>query len=97
MIHITCAKCDKSFYTSGGGVFKPSCLCSTSLNEKDEETPICIKCLVCEGTGQVPANFYGNSLPIWGGSTTGTITWTTNTGSHTQCRSCNGKGIVWKA
>jgi hypothetical protein len=97
MIHITCAKCDKSFYTSGGGVFKASCLCSTSLNKKDEETPVCIKCPVCEGKGHLPLNFYGNSVPVWGEGYSGTVTWTVGIGSVTQCRSCNGKGVLWKA
>ncbi len=43
------------------------------------------KCPVCNGNGLVPNGFYSNTSGMWSGSSAVTE----------ECRSCNGKGIVW--
>lgn len=90
-ITIKCANCQLSYCRDREGNFKPACIC---YGRKDKKP---FTCPVCTGTGALPFNFYGETgYYNFGEGTSGTISWTTSTGAKTTCRSCNGKGLVWR-
>ena len=94
-INVYCSKCADN-YRWDGEMYLPCCDCFT--NDSLEATPH--RCPVCEGKGQVPYNFYNDMGTPWvqhdGTVVPVTITWTNGISSFTQCRTCGGKGIVWK-
>lgn len=89
IVSITCGRCGKAWIADDNSCFAPSCACNkepeyTELTAKEETRPF--TCPVCVGRGTVVAGFY----EAWG-------TWTLGSFMGCElCRSCGGKGIVWK-
>jgi hypothetical protein len=89
-VKISCGRCGTSWYTDPlTNTPKPACACidhsGCPAPLKEETKPF--KCPVCGGTGSVPWHFYNGEFGMWG---------TGNISSNVSCRSCEGKGIVWR-
>jgi uncharacterized cupin superfamily protein len=54
------------------------------IDESERKGPY--RCPVCGGNGKVPAGFYNQT----GGR------WITSNAADETCRTCNGRGIVWR-